>query len=275
MADTVPGTPDYTIGFDEAIVRFLRRYTAERHAKHLLPHLKPGLRVLDFGCGPGSVSVGLAKAIEPGELHGIDMEQSQIDLARSIAEAGGHHNAIFQVADVIDLPFEDDSFDVVHGHAVLVHVPDTQAALAEVKRVLKPGGIISCREAVFDSSFFAPDFEILDRAWDTFSLLVTADDGHPNLGRDLKRHILEAGFENISMGASFGLYNTPEEVAFFYGVVEGWFLTPEVIEAATAYGVATQRQFDSLRRAFTRWIGHPAAIGAIAHVESIAYKPQS
>ena len=115
----------------------------ETHASHLLPYLKPGLRVLDFGCGPGTISVGLAKAIEPGELHGIDVEESQIDLARSAAESGGHRTAIFHVGSATRLPFEDDYFDAAHCHAVLMHIPDTQATLSEVRRVLKPGGIIA------------------------------------------------------------------------------------------------------------------------------------
>ncbi len=274
MSDEVPGTPNYTMGFSEVILQFLQRYTAETHASHLLPHLKPGLRVLDFGCGPGTISVGLAKAIEPGELHGIDMEESQIAMARSVAEAGGQDNAIFHVADVIDLPFEDDYFDVVHGHAVLTYVPDTHGALAEVKRVLKPGGIISCREAIFESSFTAPSFETLGSGgWGTFSQLVAADDGHPNLGKDLKLHLLSAGFTDVQPSASFDLYSTPEEVAFLYGVIEGWFLSPEVMEAAATYGVATRRQFDDFRRAFSDWHDHPAAFSGIAYGECLAYKP--
>ena len=98
------------------------------------------MRVLDFGCGPGTISVGLAMAVDPGELHGIDMEKSQIGLARAAAEAGGHANATFHVGDVTDLPFEDGYFDAAHCHAVLMHVPDTADVLSEVKRVLKARG---------------------------------------------------------------------------------------------------------------------------------------
>lgn len=273
MTDPTSSTPDYTMGFGETITQFLMRFTAETRAVHLLPYLKPGLRVLDFGCGPGTISVGLAKAVEPGEVHGIDMEEAQIDIARSVAKAGGHDNAIFHVGDVTALPFEDDFFDVAHGHAILTHVPDTQAVLGEVKRVLKPGGIVSSREAIFDCSFIAPGFEVIGSAWDTFSELLTADDGHPNMGQDMKRFFLEAGFTNIRPSASFDVYSTAEDLAFFYGVLNNWFLSPEVVAAATQYGVATQRQFDNLRRAFDRWMSHPGAIGGIAHGEIIACKP--
>ncbi len=274
MTEPTPAAPDYTMGFSDTIVQFLRRFTAETHAAHLLPHLKPGLRILDFGCGPGSISVGLAKAVEPGEMHGIDVEQSQVELARSVAEAGGHGNATFHVADVTDLPFEDDFFDAAHGHAILSHVPDTGAALAEVKRVLKPGGIVSSREAIFECSFFAPGFEIMGGAWDVFSQLVTADDGHPNLGKDLKERYLQAGFTDVRPTASFDIYSAPQEIAYLHSVVQDWFLSPPVIEAATTYGVATKMQFDGLSRAFARWIEHPAAFGGIAHGECVARNPR-
>jgi len=117
--DKTPGSPTaaYTMGYSEDFQKLLRRRNAETSAAYLLPHLKPGMRVLDFGCGPGTISMGLAEAVEPGELHGIDMEESQIEMARVAASAGGHRNATFQTADVTDLPFEDNSFDVAHCNA--------------------------------------------------------------------------------------------------------------------------------------------------------------
>ena len=95
----------YTMGYSEEFRQLLDRRSVQTHAAHLLPHLDPGLRVLDFGCGPGTLSVGLADAVDPGEFHGIDMEESQIDLARAAAKAGGHNNATFHVGDATALPF--------------------------------------------------------------------------------------------------------------------------------------------------------------------------
>ena len=69
------GTSNYTMGYTEEFLQLLDRRSAKTHASYLLPHLEPGMRVLDFGCGPGTISVGLAMAVDPGELHGIDMEE--------------------------------------------------------------------------------------------------------------------------------------------------------------------------------------------------------
>ena len=274
MADRTSGASSYTMGYSEEFRQLLDRRSAETHASYLLPHLEPGLRVLDFGCGPGTISVGLAVAVEPGELHGIDMEESQIDLARSAAEAGGHGNATFHVGDVTDLPFEDDSFDIAHCHAVLMHVPDTQATLAEVKRVLKPGGIVASREVFVSSSFLEPGEEKMASAWATFSSLLAANGGHPQMGKELRSTFLEAGFSDIQTSASFDFFGTAEDVAFLHAFIVDWFFSPDVTSAATKYGFATQEQLDQWRQNLDEWKGDPGACGAFAFGEVIARKPQ-
>ena len=273
IADHSSATPDYTMGFSEPILQVLRRFTAETHAAHLLPHLEPGHRVLDFGCGPGTVSVGLARAVEPGEMHGVDMEESQIDLARAVAHVGKHHNAIFHVGDVTDLPFEDGFFDAAHGHAILMYVPDTQAVLSEVKRVLKPGGIVSSRELIAESCFTHPDLGTNRKAWDMFEDLIESDEGHPQMGKDMKTHYIEAGFTDIRATASFDSYSDPEDIAFIYGFANQWFLSPETTEAAIKYGAASEKLVNEIRIGYDRWKDHPGAFCGAAYGELTARKP--
>ena len=273
MTEPRSSTPDYTMGFSEEFLESLRRITAESSAAFLLPYLRPGLRVLDFGCGPGTISSGLASAVAPGEMHGIDMEASQIDLARSLAEVRGQDNAIFHVGDVTDLPFEDGSFDVAHCHNVLMHVPDTAAVLAEVKRVLKPTGVIGCREMICASSFLYPDFGVLENSWRMFDDLVAADDGHPQMGRELKDHLAAAGFTNVRATASFNIYNTPADIAFVHRVAQRWFLAPEITAAAIKYGAATRELCDAISAAYDRWKDHPGAVCGVASGEAVAGRP--
>ena len=275
MTERTSSESSYTMGYSEEFRQLLDRRSAETHAAHLLPRLKAGLRVLDFGCGPGTITVGLAKAVETGEVHGIDMEESQIGLARAAAEAGGHGNATFHVGDVTDLPFEDDYFDVAHCHAVLMHVPDTGGVLAEVMRVLKPGGIISSREFFVASSFLEPSNENIHAAWATFSRLLAANGGHPQMGKELKNTFLEAGFSDIWAGGSFDFFSTAEDVAFLHGFIKDWFYSPEVIAAATKYGLATHEQFDAWSNAMDEWKDLAGACGAFAFGEAIARKPSS
>ena len=266
-------TPDYTMGFGPEIVESMRRYTAENNAAYLLPSLRPGMRVLDFGCGPGTISVGLAKRVAPGELHGVDMEESQVEIAKAVARANGVDNAIFHVGDVTELPFEDNYFDAAHCHMVLMHVPETADVLREIKRVLKPGGVIASREMINDSCFSQPDFGVLRYAWDMFSDLLAADDGHPQMGKELKERFVEAGFTNIRVSSSIDIYATPQDVQFIHGVANNWFLAPEIVEAAIKYGATTRELCDSIRVAYERWVTHPGAVCGLAFGEALAGKP--
>ena len=262
------------MGFGEAFLKLLQGFTVETNAAYLLPYLRPGLRVLDFGCGPGTISVGLARMVAPGELHGVDMEESQIDLARSGAKVNRQDNAIFHVGDVTDLPFEDNFFDVAHCHGVLMHVPDTQAVLSEVMRVLKPNGIVGCREFICDASFMYPDSDgVLKRVWDVLEDLLASDDGHPLMGKDLKNHIVEAGFMSVRTTASFNTYSAPADVALIYEVASRWFLSPEITDPAIKYGASTEALFNVARNAFDSWKENPGALAALAYGEAIANKP--
>ena len=268
--DTADST--YTMGYTQEFLQLLERRSAQSSAAHLLPHLRPGMRLLDFGCGPGTISVGLAEAVQPGVLHGMDMEASQIEIARAAALAGGHDNMELRTGDVTDMPFDDGFFDVAHCNAVLMHVPDTQAVLAEVKRVLKPGGLLACRELIKSSCFFEPGVDDLNSGWDTFGDLLAANGGHPQMGRQLKRVFQEAGFADIEVGAEFESFASAEDVAFFHRFALEWFCSEETVEAAVHLGVADRQQFDGYRRALGRWKEESGAAAAIGWGYGLARK---
>ena len=216
---------NYTMGYNEEFQVLLRRRSAPSNAAHLLPRLSSGMRLLDVGCGPGTISMGLADAVAPGEFIGIDIEESQIEMAKAAASAGGHKNAAFQVADALNLPFESNSFDVVHSHATIMHVPDTGGAVAEMLRVLKPGGTISCRDMILSSCFTEPRYGDFDDAWTVFGKLLSANGGHPEMGKEIKGVLHAAGFSEISASASFECFGAREDVDFFHGFASGWFFS--------------------------------------------------
>ena len=273
MSEPTSSTPDYTLDFSEEVMAALLRNTAEASAAHLLPLLRPGLRVLDFGCGPGSIMVGLARAVAPGMVHGVDMAASQVEMARAVAAYHRRDNVEFHVGDVAALPFEDGYFDVVHGNNVLIHIPDVSSVLTEVKRVLKPGGLIACREMICGASFTYPDFGVMRRSWESLEDMLATDDGHPQMGRELKGRLAEAGFVNSRISTSFETYSTPEEVAFIHGFVRQRFLSPEFTETAISYGASTDNLVETVRAAYDRWKDHPAALCALAFGEAVASKP--
>ena len=104
----------------------------------------PGWSLLDAGCGPGTITLGLARTVAPGLVTAIDVEDSQFAKSREQAEREAL-NVEFRKASVYQLPFQDHCFDAVFSHALLEHLSDPVAALAELRRVLKPEGLIGIR----------------------------------------------------------------------------------------------------------------------------------
>ena len=120
----------------------LEERTASVDAAFLLPHLRSGMRVLDVGCGPGTITLGLAQSVAPGEVVGVDLQESMVERARALAAERGIANVRFDLADAYELPFPDRSFDAALEHRVLMHLADPIRGLREVRRVLRPGGVL-------------------------------------------------------------------------------------------------------------------------------------
>ena len=262
----------YIMGYSEAYLRILASRGAADTCAYLLPHLKPGLRVLDVGCGPGSISAGLAEATAPGELRGIDIEPSQVEMAAQAAAERRLSNAKFSVADVKALPFEDGSFDVVHCNDTLAYIPDTGAALNEMKRVLNSGGILACREIMMDLFMTHPDPDPrpASQAYAVFADILEADDGHPQMGKELAGHLEQAGFVDIQISASFEMFTGPERLKLLYDLGEQWFFTADIRSPATQYGAASHRMFEEIKQSRESWYNAPQAMGAFAFGEALA-----
>ena len=129
------------------MLRSHRWRTAENSAAFLLPHLGSGLSLLDVGCGPGSITVELASRVGSGEVIGIDVAKEVIAAAANEFASPERGNLRFAVRDAYELGFSDHRFDVVYARQVLQHLSDPVAALVEMRRVLKPGGLLAIRDA--------------------------------------------------------------------------------------------------------------------------------
>ncbi len=197
----------YVPGYSAPIIAIMERRTAETHARFFLPYLKsgfttPGFHVLDAGCGPGTITLGLARRLGLGHVTGVDVEDSQF--AASIEEARQQGlNLTFRKADIYRLPFEDESFDAVFSHAVLQHLADPLAALAELRRVLKPKGLIGIRAS--DLGGMLIDSEPGGLVEQLTSYFARLREGHGDscVGRKLPRLLNGLGFNVERVTASY------------------------------------------------------------------------
>ncbi len=195
-------TNEYAPGYSAPVLTFSERRRAETHAAFFLPELKPGFRVLDAGCGPGTITLGLARAVAPGEVIGIDIEASQFVAAREQATQEGL-NVTLRTASIYQLPFEDRSFDAVFSHDVLQHISDPPAALAELRRVIKPGGVIGIRAGDMGGILIDSEFEGPAKALASYLARREKDEGDIYIGRKLPRLLRKAGFKIERVTASY------------------------------------------------------------------------
>ncbi len=262
------GKEYYTHGHHPVVVDAHARRGAGDSAEFLLPHLQPGSRVLDFGCGPGSITADLADIVGPkGSVFGVDSSAEAIAVARRDSAATG---AKFLEASVYGLPFGDGEFDVAYGHQVLQHLAEPVSALVEVKRVLRPGGLLAIRDGDYGSMTHYPHYPELDLWRDIYSQVARSNGGEPDAGRRLSDWTRQAGFTSVRASASSWHYTTPEERAAWADLWAGRILLPRFTDRAASLGL--DKDIDRIAAAWQRWAEEPAGWFAFLHGEVIAQR---
>lgn len=245
----------------------MARRTAVKEGAFFLRHLRPGMRVLDVGCGPGSITLGFAEAVAPGEVVGVDFQSSQVAQAQVLSTARGLMNAKFEVADAYRLPFPDCTFDAVFAHAVLWHLRQPLQALAEMRRVLRPGGIVAIRDCDWGGRIHTPMTPRLEQWYALTVRIRQHNGGDPFMGRQLRRLLLEAGFVQTEASVSVWSAGTSEEVrhcaAFLKAQLHGFAST------ALAEGWMDQLTVDAVAGEIETWAGRPDALYVDTYCEAI------
>ncbi|MEW2354534.1 methyltransferase domain-containing protein [Spirillospora sp. NPDC029432] len=256
----------YVHGHHATVLSSHQWRTVENSAAYLAELLRPGATVLDVGCGPGTITAGLAERVAPGRVTGVDAAASVLDEARRTA---GDRNVEFAVADVHALGFADGSFDVVHAHQVLQHVADPVRALREMRRVCRPGGIVAAREADFGTMAWYPNPPGMD-AWRPVYYRTARDGGgEPDAGRRLVSWAREAGFTDVTASASAWCYSTPEEREWWSESWGGRMLRSSVADRAVAGGHATREELAEIYAGWKAWAAAEDGWYSVTHGEII------
>lgn len=242
----------YTHGHADAVLQSHRWRTAENSAAHLLPHLRAGQALLDVGCGPGTITVDLAERVAPGQVVGLDVSPDPLAEARELA-ARRRVPVEFAVGDVYALDAADDSFDVVHAHQVLQHLTDPVAALREMARVCRPGGVVAVRDVDYATVTWFPADEGLDRWLDLYSRVARYNGAEPDAGRRLLAWAHAAGLRDVTATTSAWCYASPAEREWWGTSWAGRATASSFAEQALAYGLATPADLDGIAAAWLRW----------------------
>ncbi|MFI2369439.1 methyltransferase domain-containing protein [Streptomyces sp. NPDC018833] len=246
-------TAVYTHGHHESVLRSHSWRTAENSAAYLLGELRPGKDVLDVGCGPGTISADFAALVAPGRVTAVDAAQDVLGQARALIEERGLDNVRFAVADVHALDFPDDSFDVVHAHQVLQHVGDPVAALREMRRVCRPGGVVAVRDSDYGAFTWYPDLPVLSEWQALYRQVARANGGEPDAGRRLVSWARAAGFTDITATAAAWCFTAPEERAWWSGLWADRTTASVYARIAVDGGHATAAQLAAIADGWRTW----------------------
>lgn len=259
----------YTLGHEASTLASHGARSATNSAAYLLPHLEPGMNLLDVGCGPGTITLDLAAVVAPGRVIGVENVEAPLVAAREAATARGDETTTFRVGDALALPFPDDSFDVVHAHQVLQHLTDPVAALGEMLRVCRPGGWVAARDADYAAMSWYPELPELELWRSTYRAVARANGAEPDAGRRMRAWAREAGLPKAQISSSVWSYATPEATRWWgNGQADrcgGEVFAEQALELGASPDVVA-----SIADAWRRWGEHPDAWFVIVHGELLA-----
>ncbi len=263
----------YLHGHHDSVLRSHRWRTAANSAGYLLARLPASARVLDVGCGPGTITVDLAARVPDGEVVAIDAAADAVALARAEAGRGGQANVRFEVGDAYELDFADGTFDVVHAHQVLQHLSDPVAALAEMRRVCRPGGLVAARDGDYGGMFWFPSDPELTEWRTLYQNVARALGGEPDAGRHMLAWARQAGFDAIEATASAWCYAGPQDRPW-WGASWAERLTESPFgDRAVEHGLATRDDLERLAGAWRRWAAREDGSFFIPHGEILCQVP--
>jgi ubiquinone/menaquinone biosynthesis C-methylase UbiE len=262
----------YLHGYEEWTRRWMETRTAERELRFLLPHLAPGKDLIDCGCGPGSITLGLAEAVSPGEVVGIDIEPRQLEVASAAAAKRGIRNARFERASIYEIPAPDASFDVAVAHFVIEHVSDPPRALREMRRVLRPGGVAAIKDPYYPAFVFRPRTPEIALFQELMAKWQQHNNASTTYAVDLRSLLLAAGFSRTeASGGMEQAAGSGEDAMVFRMILENQVKEAAFRQTVLSNGWATEDQLKAIGESASSFAQRKDVFGFIVFVQALGF----
>lgn len=235
--------------------------TAETHAASLLPHLRPGMVVLDLGCGHAAIATGLARAVDPGLTIGLDLAVKPPDERPT-------DRLVFVTADAQELPIRDESVDAIHACGLLQRLRDPMAVLREARRVARPGAVIAVSDIDWDGELVYPSSPLLRRSSEITRRLRR--ETSPYVGKRLRSLLREAGFARCVASARAVSYGGPDQVREFADATAA-YVEASAFDRAVDAGWTTPDERSAIVKTWRAWGEEPGAFVARLWCEAVGW----
>jgi ubiquinone/menaquinone biosynthesis C-methylase UbiE len=264
----------YTHGHHASVIRSHTWRTALNSAAYLLHSLTPAMKILDIGCGPGTITVDLAAYVPQGHITGLERAPEILTQARDLATQRGLTNIDFVTGDGNALDFPDDTFDVVHCHQVLQHVSDPVGILKEMRRVAKPGGLVAARESDYEGFVWYPEVEGMEDWQALYVKVARSNGGEPNAGRMVHAWAKQAGFErkDMTLSSATWCYSSEEERKWWSELWAERTVASGFAKSAIGKGFATKEKLDEVAEIWRKWGAEEDAWFSLLHGEILCRK---
>ncbi len=230
------------------------------------------MALLDVGCGPGTITLDLAEAVGPGIVIGVEDVEEPLTAARNAATRRGDQRTRFELGDAMALPFEDDSFDVVHAHQVLQHLADPVGALREMVRVCRPGGWIAARDADYAAMTWFPELPELEEWRTIYRAAARANGAEPDAARRMRTWAMRAELSSARYTSSVWNY-ADSEMCRWWGYSQADRLVGTTFAQQAGEQGATSLDLQRIADGWRTWGDAPDAWFAILHGEVLAQLP--
>ena len=262
----------YLHGHHRSVLSAHSARTADEAAAFLLPYIKPGMKILDWGCGPGTITTGFADAVgSNGRVVGTDISTSLNDEWDARIRETGAENLEFLTDDIYRSRLEADQFDVVYAHQILQHLADPVGALKAASRLAKPDGLVGVREVDWGTFAAYPESAALADFRRVYDAVALQNGGNPRAGRHVLKWMQDAGnLTDIQISTSTW--------TFYEASGKGWWgdqwaqriLESDIATKAIEYGIATSSDLEAISRGWLEWKDAPGSVSCFTHFEGLA-----